>query len=826
MVVAHKEFGTHSKVTESLQGRVEQWLRYGIGKRLDETAPSDVYRALAHALRPRLLEGLERTEKQYAASRAKRLCYLSAEFLIGQSLRNNLFNLHQSAEAADVAQSFGFHLEEVLAIEPDAGLGNGGLGRLAACYLESLATQGFAGFGYGINYEFGLFKQEIQNGRQQEKPDHWLRDPSPWEIPRMDEACLIPVYGQIEHAQDIRGGYNPMWVNWKVIVGVPHDIPIAGFGGRTVNRLRLYSARASDEFDMQVFNEGDYIRAVEQKIASETISKVLYPSDSFAAGKELRLVQEYFMVACALRDLFRHYLRGSKDLSRLPQQVAIQLNDTHPSLAVAELMRLLIDEHDLPWDAAWEITQATCAYTNHTLMPEALEKWPVELLERVLPRHLQIIYEINHRFLKEVGRRYPRDDGRQSRMSLIEEGSARHVRMAHLAIVGSHAINGVAELHSDLVKTSLVPDFAEFWPGRFTNVTNGVTHRRWLAACNPPLGAFLTKYVGAGWETDFARVQGLEKHAGEREVQDEFLAIKRANKERLANLIRKELRLHVDPDSMFDVHVKRIHEYKRQLLNVLRVIHAYRAIVEDRILPPVPRTVIFAGKAAPGYHMAKQIIKLIHNVAARVNEDPAVKGLLRVVFLPNYRVTLAETIIPASDLSEQISTAGTEASGTSNMKFAMNGALTIGTLDGANVEIRASVGEENFYLFGLTTQQVAERRGNYYARGVYESNQAIRRAVDSLVDEKFCPGEPGIFRDVHDLLLVHGDYYMHLADFISYLEAQACADLDFVDRRGWARKAILNVARSTNFTSDRSVREYAKKIWSMAPVEIPWDETA
>lgn len=819
MIVANKELVSRPELKGSLQSQVKQWLRYGIGKKLGESTPQDVCRALAYALRPRLLEGLEQTEKRCVASLSKRLYYLSAEFLIGQSLRNNLFNLNQSAEAEEVVQSFGFGLEEVLSTEPDAGLGNGGLGRLAACYLESLATQDFAGFGYGINYEFGLFQQEIHNGYQQEKPDQWLKEPSPWEIPHMDEACMIPVGGRLEHGLDLSGAYNPMWVDWKVIIGVPHDIPIAGYGGRTVNRLRLYSARASDDFDMQVFNEGDYFRAVQQKIASETISKVLYPSDSFAAGKELRLVQEYFMVACALRDIIRQFMTVSQDLAALPQHVAIQLNDTHPSLAIAELMRVLVDEHNIPWERAWKITQATCSYTNHTLMPEALERWPLELFEKTLPRHLQIIYEINHRFLLEVGNRFPNDTARQSRMSLIEESSPQQVRMAHLAIVGSHAINGVAELHSELVKTTLVPDFYEFWPDRFTNVTNGVTHRRWLASCNPALAMLLTRLVGQGWETDFSLVQGLEKYANRPEIQQEFSLIKRANKAQLSNLIRKELRLKVDPDSMFDVHIKRIHEYKRQLLNVLRVIHSYNAIVENGILPLAPRTVIFAGKAAPGYHMAKRIIKLIHNVAERVNGDPAVEGLLRVVFLPNYRVTLAEAIIPAADLSEQISTAGTEASGTSNMKFQMNGAMTIGTLDGANVEIRESVGDENFYLFGMTTEQVTQRRKNYRSRDLYESDAIVRHTVDSLLDEKFCPGEPGIFQDVYDLLINHGDHYLHLADFHSYLDAQARAEQDFLTRASWAKKTILNVARSWRFTSDRSVCEYAKKIWSMKPIE-------
>lgn len=817
MTVAPKERTALSTSASSLQKLVEQSIRLEIGKSLERTGPQDIYRALAYALRPMLLEGLEDTEKRYSKAHSKRLCYLSAEFLIGQSLRNNLLNLGLSKNAATVAKEFGFDLEEVFATEPDAGLGNGGLGRLAACYLESLATQNFAGFGYGINYEFGLFKQEIHDGRQQERPDHWLKESSPWQIAHIDEACFVPIYGRVDHAQDAEGGYNPMWVDWKVIVGVPHDIPIAGFGGHTVNRLRLYSARASDEFDMKVFNEGDYIRAVEQKIASENISKVLYPTDSFAAGKELRLLQEYFMVACALRDVLRQYLQNSKDLDALHQHIAIQMNDTHPSLAVAELMRVLVDEYHKPWERAWEITQATCGYTNHTLMPEALEKWPVQLFEKVLPRHLQIIYEMNHRFLEKVGKRYPEDQDKLSRMSLIEEGASRQVRMAHLAIIGSHAINGVAELHSELVKRTLVPDFHDLWPERFTNVTNGVTHRRWIAGSNPWLAKFFTKHLGHGWETDFTRVEELEKHAEDGNTQAEFLAIKRTNKERLCRVIQKELRLSIDPDSMFDVQVKRIHEYKRQLLNVLRVIHEYHRIVEDGVLPQVPRTIIFAGKAAPGYHMAKQIIKLIHNVAALVNEERAVKGALRVVFLPNYRVTLAESIIPAADLSEQISTAGTEASGTSNMKLTMNGALTIGTLDGANVEIRASVGADNFYLFGLTTEEVAARRANYSSREMYESNPVVRRTVDSLLDRRFCPEEPEIFRDVYDLLISHGDYYMHLADLGSYLDAQERAQRDFVNRCTWARKALLNVARSSKFTSDRSVNEYAERIWHMSP---------
>jgi starch phosphorylase len=803
--------------SDALEAEVDYCLRYWIGKDPQSATPQDVYKALAYALRPRLMAGLEQSEKRYESAFSKRLYYLSAEFLIGQSLRNNLFNLDLSDAAQEVCRSFGFELKEVENSEPDASLGNGGLGRLAACFLESLASMDLPGFGYGINYEFGLFKQEIHRGYQQEHPDQWLREPSPWEIGRMDEACVIPLYGRIENSQDHNGRYNPMWVDWKFVLGVPYDIPIAGYHGHTVNKLRLYSARASDEFDIQVFNGGDYLKAVEAKIQSETISKVLYPSDSSQSGKELRLVQEYFMVACALRDILGQFLRRTTDLETFPQKVAIQMNDTHPALAVAELMRLLVDEHSVPWNSAWEITRNSCAFTNHTLMPEALEKWPVDLLEKVLPRHLQIMYEINQRFLQEVECRFPGDVARRSRMSMIEESMPRQVRMAHLAIIGSHAVNGVAKLHSELVKKILVPDFYALWPDRFTNVTNGVTHRRWLACANPALSSFITKFVGSGWETDFQRIRELEKYASAPHTQRDFLAIKHACKVKLSNSIYKEIHLQVDPESMFDVHVKRIHEYKRQLLNVLRVIHVYKSIIEEGKMPRVPRTVIFGGKAAPGYHIAKLIIKLINSVAEVINRDPKVKGMLKVAFLPNYRVSLAEVIIPGTDLSEQISTAGTEASGTSNMKFAMNGALTIGTLDGANIEIREQVGADNFYLFGLDTDQVAVTRKHHNPRQLFDSDADIRGVIDYLVSGKFSFNDPGIFGDICAVLLDRGDHYLHLADFHSYLDAHARVEEDYLNRSLWGQKALLNVARSCEFTSDQSIGHYAKRIWNIVP---------
>ena len=791
-------------------------MRYTVGKRAGEANPRDVFEALAHAVRQRLIDGMHATEQAYQAHHAKRVIYLSAEFLIGQSLRNNLFNLHLLTEAEAATQGYGFSLEEIAHAEGDAPLGNGGLGRLAACFMESLATLGMPGYGFGINYQFGLFKQEIESGYQKEKPEQWVSRDSPWLIERADEICNVPLYGRIEHTEDRDGNYNPMWVDWQIIVGVPHDIPIAGYGGKRVNYLRLYSARASDEFDMQIFNEGDYLRAVERKISMETVSKVLYPSDSAAAGKELRLIQEYFMVACALRDTMRRFHRGgARDLRGFPNEFAIQMNDTHPALAVVELMRLLVDEHALGWEQAWEITQASCGYTNHTLLPEALEKWPVALLERVLPRHMQIIYEINRRFLEEVETRFPDQPERRARMSLIEEGDSRQVRMAPLAIAGSHSVNGVAALHSDLVKTRLVPDFHELWPERFSNKTNGVTHRRWLASANPELAGLITARVGKEWITNLEQVRGLEKHAGDAGLQQEFLRVKKNNKERLAHFIRESEQVVVDPASLFDVQVKRMHEYKRQLLNVMHVMHSYLSLVEDGAKPVAPRTHIFAGKAAPGYWMAKLIIKLINNVAATVNRDARAEGLLKVVFLRDYRVSLAERIIPAADLSEQISTAGMEASGTGNMKFAMNGALTIGTLDGANVEIQEEVGADNIYIFGLTATEVEQARSSYDPRGYYEHSPITRRVMDALGGDLFCPEDPGLFRPIWEAILVHGDRYFHLADLESYVAAQERVSRDFQNPAQWAQKAILNVARTGKFSSDRTVTEYARDIWGI-----------
>ncbi len=742
------------------------------------------------------------------------------EFLLGRLLGNNLLNLGLYDTARALLPDLGTRLEDVLECEPDAALGNGGLGRLAACFLDSLATLDMPGFGYGINYEFGLFKQAIEGGCQQEKPDHWLAQDSPWEIERYDEACLIPVYGQVIPGADRRGQHNPMWMDWRLIIGIPYDLPIVGYGGRTVNKLRLFSARSSSEFDIKIFNEGDYLRAVEQKISSETVSKVLYPSDQMAAGRELRLLQEYFLVACAVRDIVRKHRSRGHSLLDLPDFAAIQMNDTHPSLAVAELMRMLVDEGEIGWDPAWEITRRVCAYTNHTLMPEALEKWPVELLRRVIPRHLEIIFEINRRFLEDVSGKWPASVDRLRRMSLIEEGAEQQVRMAHLAIVGSHSINGVAALHSELVRKSLVPDFFDMYPERFNNKTNGVTPRRWLQHANPEMARLITEAIGDGWQSDLVRLRELETRLDDPGFRREFREVKQSNKRKLASLAFETTGIRLNPDSLFDVQAKRIHEYKRQLLNVLGIIHTYLSIKEDGILPPTAVTFVFAGKAAPGYLAAKQIIKLIHSVADVVNSDSQASQYLTVVFLPDYRVSLAERLIPAADLSEQISTAGTEASGTGNMKFAMNGALTIGTLDGANIEIMAEVGRENMYVFGLTPDGVRERlAGNYSPSQDYQRSAAIRRVIDSLSSDFFSRTEAGSFGSIVEKLLSRGDQYLHLADFASYVETRNRAYGDFKNRDDWDRRAILNVARMGHFSSDRTVREYAAEIWGISSIK-------
>jgi starch phosphorylase len=804
----------------SLRQSILRHVTYSLGTSLDQLAPRGRFQAVALATRDRMIEQMLQTEQRYRQADAKRLYYLSMEFLIGRSLHNNLVNLGLLEHCQAVMTELGIDLNEVEESEVDAALGNGGLGRLAACFLDSMATLGLPGFGYGINYAYGLFKQEIKNGEQVEKPDNWRTFATPWQLQRPPDVVVVPVYGRIEHGNDRFGNYNPMWLDWKVVIGVPHDMPVVGYGGRTVNFLRLFSARALQEVDLSIFNLGDYIHAVQQQVTSETISKVLYPSESVTAGRELRLLQEYFLSACAVRDIVRRYLRDHDGFEQFPDKVAMQLNDTHPTLAIAELMRILVDENDLPWDRAWEITTATFAYTNHTLLPEALEKWPVALLEMVVPRHLQIIYEINQRFLAQVARRWPGDVARLRRMSLIDEDGTKQVRMANLAIVGGHSVNGVAAVHSELVKTELVPDFAALSPEKFNNKTNGVTQRRWLLSANPGLAHLVTRAVGDDWITDLERLRELEPLAGDRGFQEQFLEVKRENKRRLAKHIKGTLGTVVDPDSLFDVQVKRIHEYKRQLLNLLHLVHKYLLLVDEGQAPKTPRTVLFAGKAAPGYHTAKQIIRLINDVAWVVNNDPKARDHLRAVFVPDYRVTLAELIIPAADLSEQISTAGTEASGTSNMKFAMNGALTIATLDGANIEIREEVGPENIFIFGLTVEQVRQLRssGTYQPFSIYQRSPAVQRILDAFRNNRFCARSPGQHEWVYHKLLTQAEQYFHLADLESYLQAHNDVAALYRDRSAWATKAILNVARVGKFSSDVSIREYAKEIWNLRPI--------
>lgn len=803
---------------------IREQLRLQFAKGVERAAPNEIFRALAGALRPQIVDRLLETAERFRGARAKSVYYLSMEFLLGRSLTNNLQNLGVADMVDEALSELGLRMPDILEAEPDAALGNGGLGRLAACFLDSLASLHMPAVGYGINYEFGLFRQELEDGFQREKPDYWASAQSPWLIERQDEALVVPVYGRVEHRIDRLGNYNPMWMGWKVLLGVPHDFPITGQNGTTANILRLFSAQASDEFDIRIFNQGDYLKAVEQKIQSETVSKVLYPSDAADAGRYLRLTQEYFLVACAVRDIFRRLSCRNMGPDDVANQVAIQMNDTHPSLAIAELMRTLVDEHDMPWEYAWEITQAACGYTNHTLMPEALERWPVDMFETLLPRHLQIIYEINHRFLRQVAVRWPSDAGRQSRMSIIEEGTPKMVRMAHLAIVGSHAVNGVAELHSALLRTALVPDFDEFYPGRFCNKTNGVTPRRWLVNANPELSSWITGLIGNRWREDLLRLRDLEEFADDPEAQQRFRTVKEGNKARLAQWILDQTGLSPDRSAMFDVQVKRIHEYKRQLLHAMGIVGEYLRITEDGEQPGPPRLHVFAGKAAPGYVMAKLIIKLINNVAEIINNDNRVSQHIKVVFLPDYKVSLAELIIPAADLSEQISTAGMEASGTSNMKFALNGALTVGTLDGANVEMLREVGPDNIFIFGLRVNEIHRLKSDgYNSRGLYQSAPKVRRIVDSLTSPLFSGDRPGIFAPIRTMLLERGDPYFHLADLLPYHDAQMAVSKAFSDKTAWTRKAILNVARMGYFSSDRTIREYAADIWEIRSIQPAYD---
>jgi starch phosphorylase len=797
-------------------------LLYSLAKDQYSATELDRYNALALTIRDRLIERWISSQQRYYRKDAKRVYYLSAEFLMGRALGNNLINLGLHDIARDAMKMLNLDLADVLEQEVDAGLGNGGLGRLAACYLDSMATLDIPGYGYGIRYEFGMFDQEIKEGWQVERPDEWLRLGNPWEIARPEYGVPVRFGGHVEEHSDDHGHLRVRWTGGEQVVGMPYDTPIAGYGCNTVNTMRLWRARASSDFDLRYFNEGDYEKAVLDKNRSETISKVLYPSDVKVFGKELRLRQQYFFVGCSLHDIIRRHLVAFPSLENFADKVAIQLNDTHPAIAIPELMRILVDEHAIAWEKAWEVTQATIGYTNHTLLAEALETWPVELFQRLLPRHLAIIFEINRRLLRQVMSRYPYDEARLARMSLIDDGNgdleSKRIRMAYLATVGSHSVNGVAALHTELLKADLFRDFYEMFPDRFHNVTNGVTPRRWLLTANPRLANAITARIGDEWITRLDQLGKLAEHADDAAFRTEVRAIKQQNKEDLARYIEAEHRIAVDRSSIFDVQVKRLHEYKRQLLNLLHVVALYLKLKKNPDLPVVPRTVIFGGKAAPAYAAAKLVIKLINSVASVVNADPQVNGKLKVVFLANYRVSLAERIFPASDLSEQISTAGKEASGTGNMKFALNGALTIGTLDGANIEIRDEVGADNFFLFGLTAQQVQELwKSGYRPRDYYEQNAELKAVLDLIASGFFEPEHPEVFRPMVQSLLDH-DTYLLLADFQSYVECQERASKAFLDPDRWTRMAILNIAHMGKFSSDRSIREYAEQIWGARPV--------
>jgi starch phosphorylase len=786
--------------------------------------PRDWWVATALATRDRIHERMIETQAVHNNENVRRVYYFSMEYLMGRLFESNLLATGLDAEARKALTSLGIDFDSVREAELDMGLGNGGLGRLAACFLDSLTTLDYPALGYGIYYEFGLFKQEFVHGHQVEHPDRWGMFGDPWEVVRPDYTQEVRLYGRVENIFDDRGNSRPRWVGTQTIIGVPHDIPIAGYGTKTVNLLRLWASKASKDFDLAAFNSGGYVEAVREKAVGETISKVLYPNDKTENGKELRLVQQYFFVACSLRDILRRHFRNPLNTwTNFSDKVAVQLNDTHPAIAVPELMRILLDEHQMTWDAAWAIIERTFGYTNHTLLPEALEKWSVPLFERVLPRHLQIIFDINSRLLQKVEAMWPGDVQKMRVCSLVEENGGKMVRMANLAVVGSHAVNGVAALHTELLKKHLFPEFDALYPGKFQNKTNGITPRRWLAQCNPSLAALITQKLGSeAWVRDLDLLHGLEKFADDADFQKEFMAIKYANKVQLAAVIKAECGLEVSPSALFDVQIKRLHEYKRQHLNLLHILALYRRLLQNPTLDIVPRVFVFAAKAAPGYDLAKNIIRAINLIGAKINSDPRIGDRLKVAFLPNYRVSLAEKIIPASDLSEQISTAGKEASGTGNMKLALNGSLTIGTLDGANVEISEEVGEDNIFIFGMTVPQVeALQTSGYNPWDVYHRDEELRAVVDWLGSDYFTPGEHGAFSLVHQSLLNGGDPYLVLADFRAYSDAQAKVDAAYRDTGTWAKKAILNTARVGKFSSDRTIREYAEQIWNLPAVKVP-----
>lgn len=805
-------------------------LKSSIIKHLHSTLGTDENKANNHAwwkatcaaIQELVLEGLRKTQKSHYFNDTRAVHYLSAEFLMGRLLSNNMHNLGLFETANDALTELGVSLSDVLEEEPDMALGNGGLGRLAACFIDSLATMEMPAIGYGIHYEHGLFRQEIKSGAQIERPDSWRDYGNPWEICRPESIQEISLYGYVETKYGENGRIQKEWHPGSIVQGVPWDIPVVGYGGNTVNVLRLWQSKSSDHFNWDVFNAGGYVDAQRENVQSETISKVLYPNDETEAGKELRLIQQYFFCACSLKDIIRRYKRAhGDDWSRFTDQVVIQLNDTHPAIAIPELMRILVDRAELDWDKAWEICTNTFAYTNHTLLPEALEKWPARMLEKILPRHLEIIYEINHRFMAQVEKKWPGNNKIKAKLSIVEESGEKMVRMGNLSVIGSFRVNGVAEIHSKLVKQNLFPEFDQLWPEKLTNVTNGITPRRWLKACNPDLSALIDKKVGHDWPLQLDKLTGLAAHATNKAFQKQFMQVKHKNKLALAKTIKELTDIDVNVDAIFDVQIKRLHEYKRQHLNLLHILALYRRILENPSYDMHPRVFIFGAKAAPSYTLAKDIIYAINQVATKINNDPRVNNKLQVVFLPNYRVSLAEKMIPASDVSEQISTAGKEASGTGNMKLALNGAVTIGTLDGANIEIAEEVGDENIFIFGMTVDEVAALQAKgYNPQDYYYSNPEIKAILDWLETDFFTPGKPGALASVKHSLLSGGDPYLVLADFEAYSEAHKAVDKAYRDPARWAQMAILNTAMMGKFTSDRSIKDYVERVWKLTPCEV------
>lgn len=808
------------RVEISVEGLKDDYawhLRYTLAKDFETASTLDQYNAFAYCVRDRMIERWLETIAAHVDQNVKRIYYLSLEFLIGRLLGNNVINLKMDTLCQEALADFGIDLHTLRDFEVDAGLGNGGLGRLAACFLDSMSTLNLPCMGYGLRYDYGIFKQRIVDGQQMEEPDHWLKKNYPWEIARPEKTQVVHFGGRVECITNGRVEWR--WIETEQVMGVPYDIPIVGFSD-SVNTLRLWSARADDEFHLDDFNKGSYVEAVENKVLAENLTKVLYPNDNVLAGKELRLRQQYFFTSCSLQDILMRFHVKNKNWRDLPEKVFIQLNETHPALIIPELMRLLVDREGLDWDTSWAITRSCTGYTNHTVLPEALEKWSVPMMQRLLPRHMQIIYEINGRFLKQVSAMWPGDSARLARMSIIDEHGERAVRMSNLAIIGSSAVNGVAQLHTEILKTRLFKDFYELYPSHFSNKTNGITQRRWLLKANPGLASLITETIGDGWIKDLDQLVKLEPYSNDKAFRKAFREVKEANKESLASYIQSQLGIAVDKTSIFDVQVKRLHEYKRQFLLALYIIVLYNRLVEKPDATPYPHTFIFSAKAAPGYATAKLIIRLIHGIADVVNGNPRISKALRVVFLPDYRVSLAEKIIPAANVSEQISLAGTEASGTGNMKLMLNGALTLGTLDGANVEIHDAVGDENMFLFGLRAEQVDELRPVYSARAIYHADPEIRRAIDMIRRNVFCILNPGLFDPLIRSLLDYNDHYMLLADLRDYIETQERVEKLYRQPDEWDRKALINVARSGRFSSDRTIREYAKEIWHLDPIKF------